>query len=97
MKKFYTYILTTNKNTALYIGVTSDLSHRMNQHIKGTYNGFTKKYHVNKLVYFEMYDYVLDAITREKRLKKWKREWKTKLIEKTNPEWRDMSNKIHLI
>jgi putative endonuclease len=78
------------KNGTLYIGVTSNLLDRVYKHKKGIYDGFTKKYKVNKLVYYEVFGDINEAILREKQLKKWKREWKIKLIEKNNPEWKDL-------
>jgi putative endonuclease len=74
----------------LYIGVTSDLIRRIHEHRTGVVEGFTKKYGVHRLVYFEDTDSVEAAITREKQLKKWNRAWKIELIEKTNPDWSDL-------
>jgi len=85
------YIL---RNGTLYIGVTSDLPARVWQHKNNLVEGFTKKYGVHRLVYFEMHDDMSEAIQREKRLKKWRRQWKIELIEKTNPQWRDLFNEI---
>ena len=73
-----------------YVGVTNELIKRVWQHRQGTHDGFTKKYHVNRLVYYESFERIEDAIKREKRLKRWRREWKIELIEKENPEWRDL-------
>ena len=87
---YYVYILTNQRNGTLYIGVTNSLMRRIAEHKKGIIKGFTKKYELNKLIYYEHYDYVNNAITREKRIKKWKREWKIKLIEKYNPNWDDL-------
>ena len=89
-KLYYVYMITTQKNTALYTGITSDLIHRIWQHKEGLIKGFTKKYNVKKLVYFEEYKDVQEAIHREKCIKRWKREWKEKLIEKMNPEWKNL-------
>ncbi len=89
-KQYFVYILTTRKNTVLYTGITSDLAARVWQHKQGLVEGFTKKYCVNKLVYFEEYEDVNEAIHREKCIKKWKRGWKLELIEKMNPEWNDL-------
>jgi putative endonuclease len=75
----------------LYIGVTNNLTRRIYEHRNGTIKGFTKKYNLNKLVYFEQLNDISSAILREKRLKKWNREWKVQLIEKINPEWKDLS------
>ncbi len=75
----------------MYVGITNDLTRRIFEHKSGLTNGFTKKYSVNKLVYFESTIDVNAAILREKRMKKWKRQWKIDLIEKTNPGWNDLS------
>jgi len=91
MKTFYIYILASKKNGTLYIGMTNDLVRRVYEHKSGFIEGFTKKYSINRLVYFESTTDVNEAILREKRLKKWKRQWKIELIEKSNPEWRDLS------
>ena len=90
MKNYYIYILASRKNGTLYIGVTNDLVRRVSEHKKGEVKGFTQKYHVNDLVYFERYSMINDAIRREKQLKKWNRSWKIVLIEKENPGWRDL-------
>jgi len=86
-------MVSTRKGT-LYIGVTSNLADRVYKHKQGVYDGFTKKHKVNKLVYYEIYGDVYEAIGREKQLKNWKRDWKIKLIEKDNPTWRDLSDEI---
>ncbi len=95
MRDYYVYILASQKNGTLYIGVTNDLIRRMQEHKKGERDDgretFTKKYHVNTLVYFEHTNDIAEAIQRESRLKNWKRAWKIALIEKTNPSWRDLS------
>ena len=90
MKKYYIYILASKYNGTLYIGVTNDLIRRVYEHKNDLNNGFTKKYGVHRLVYYEQYDEVVNAIQREKRLKKWNRQWKIELIEKENPEWKDL-------
>jgi putative endonuclease len=90
MKQYYVYILTSKRNGTLYIGVTNDLALRVKQHKDGLVEGFTKKYNVHRLVYFECYKDMREAILREKRLKKWKRIWKLELIEKLNPGWADL-------
>lgn len=90
MKLYFVYILASKRNGTLYIGVTSDLIKRVYQHKISFYVGFTSKYKVNKLVYFEDYYKIDDAIIREKRLKKWKREWKLELINNFNKEWSDL-------
>ena len=79
---------------AHYMGITNDLTRRVFEHKTGLVNGFTKKYSVNKLVYFESTSDVNAAILREKRLKKWKRQWKIELIEKSNPDWNDLSERL---
>jgi len=88
----YVYIVTNVKKGTLYIGITRNLEHRLWEHENKTLEGFTKKYNCSKLVYYEEYALAVDAISREKNLKKWKRNWKIKLIELTNPEWKDLSS-----
>jgi putative endonuclease len=78
----------------LYVGVTSDLARRVWQHKNGVVEGFTKQYGVHNLVFAEFHDTMEEAILREKRLKKWRRAWKLRLIEEANPEWRDLFNQI---
>ncbi len=94
MKKYYVYILSNKKNGTLYVGVTSDLIKRIYQHKDGSIEGFTKKYDLKRLVYFEEGCNVNEAIKREKQLKKWNRQWKINLIEKENPEWDDLFENI---
>ncbi|MEX0315325.1 MAG: GIY-YIG nuclease family protein [Allomuricauda sp.] len=89
--QYYIYILTNKKNGTLYIGMTNNLERRVFEHKNKYTKGFTKKYDLDKLVYFETYQYVRDAILREKRLKKWKRQWKIDLIEDENPDWKDLA------
>lgn len=89
-KTFYVYILASKRNGALYIGFTSNLARRVYEHRNGLIEGFSKKYNVHHLVYYENFLYVDQALNREKRLKKWKRQWKIDLVEKFNPEWRDL-------
>jgi putative endonuclease len=89
-KEYYVYILASQKYGTLYIGITSDLLKRVYQHKEGLVAGFTKKYHVNKLVYYEVHEDVHEAILREKQMKKWRRNWKINLIEKDNPQWLDI-------
>jgi putative endonuclease len=86
------YILASGTRGTLYIGVTSDLARRVEAHRAGAVAGFTSRHKVERLVYFEVHDGILEAIQREKQLKKWNRLWKIELIEKTNPEWRDLSD-----
>ena len=90
MKKYYVYILASKRNGTLYIGVTNDLIRRVYEHKNDLIDGFTKKYGVHSLVYYEQYDEVVNVIQREKRLKKWNRQWKIELIKKENPEWKDL-------
>ena len=92
MKSYYVYILASGKYGTLYTGVTDDLIRRIDQHKKGTNEGFTKKYNVDQLVYFEDTPDISAAITKEKQIKKWKRDWKIRLIESTNQTWRDLSD-----
>ena len=92
MKNFFVYILSSQKNGTLYIGVTSDLDRRVKTHRAGLIPGFTEKYGVCHLVYFETLESITDAIQREKQLKKWNRLWKIQLIEKMNPGWQDLYN-----
>jgi len=84
------YILASKKNGVLYIGVTSELKRRVWEHREGIGAVFTRKYHVHRLVYYEPHPNMESAIVREKRLKKWERAWKVRLIEAMNPQWRDL-------
>ena len=93
-KQFFVYILASGKNGTLYVGVTSDLVQRVWQHKSKLVEGFTKKYGVDQLVWFEAHDHAESAITREKQIKKWKRAWKIELIEKANPKWHDLYGEI---
>lgn len=88
---YYVYILASGYNGTIYIGVTSNLEKRIYQHKNKVYAGFTAKYNIDRLVYFETTSDVRAAITREKQLKKWKREWKINLINQQNPKWIDLS------
>lgn len=94
MKSYYVYILASKRNGTLYIGITSDLIKRIHEHKNRETESFTKKYNVNKLVYFEETQTAETAITREKQLKKWERKWKLRLIEESNPNWNDLYNEI---
>ena len=87
---YYVYILASRKHGTLYIGLTNDLVRRVYQHKTRAARGFTSRYGIHLLVWFECYDDVLNAIAREKELKKWRREWKINLIERSNPEWVDL-------
>jgi putative endonuclease len=91
VKQPLVYILASKPYGTLYIGVTSNLADRVEAHRKGCVDGFTKQYGVHTLVYFEMHAGMYEAIQREKRLKKWNRAWKIRLIEEMNPEWKDLS------
>jgi len=93
-KNFAVYILASRRNGTLYIGVTSDLPKRAWEHREGVVEGFTKEYGVKTLVWFEMHENAESAIIREKRLKKWNRAWKLRLIEEGNPEWKDLYDEI---
>jgi putative endonuclease len=90
VRRFYVYILANKIGGTLYIGVTNDLIRRVAQHRQRSMDGFTKKYEVDRLVYFELFDDAENAIRREKRLKKWNRAWKIRLIEESNPNWDDL-------
>jgi putative endonuclease len=93
-KQFYVYILASKRNGTLYTGVTSDLIQRVWQHEQDLVEGFTKKYRVKKLVYYEVHDNAESAITREKQIKKWRRKWKLRLIEEKNPQWKNLYDEI---
>jgi len=90
IKQPVVYILASQRNGTLYTGVTSNLHRRVWEHKNDLIDGFTKKYQVHQLVYFELHADMYSAITREKQIKKWKRQWKIELIEKHNPQWRDL-------
>jgi putative endonuclease len=90
MKQYYVYILASDRNGTLYIGVTSHLVKRTYDHKSDFIEGFTKKHQVHQLVYYEITNDINSAITREKQLKSWNRKWKIDLIEKTNPQWEDL-------
>ena len=94
-KYYYVYILASSQNGTLYIGVTNDLSRRVYEHKHHIIPGFTDKYNVDRLVYYERFDDIRDAIRHEKRLKEWKRNWKKDLIEKYNPDWRDLYSDLN--
>ena len=88
------YIMASKPNGTLYIGATSDLVKRVWEHKNNSVDGFTNKYEVHRLVYYELHGDMLSAITREKQLKKWNRAWKLELIEEKNPEWKDLWDEI---
>lgn len=94
MRHYFVYIMTNKPNGVLYVGVTNDMIRRCYEHKKNLADGFTKKYHLHKLVYYEETSDMYEAISREKRLKKWHRQWKLELIYKFNPEWQDLYFKI---
>ena len=87
---YYVYMLANRKQGTLYIGVTNDLIRRVYEHREGLVESFTKRYGVDRLVYFETHDSIEAAIVREKKLKHWKRDWKMDLIGRDNPDWRDL-------
>lgn len=91
MRQYYVYILTNFKNTTLYIGVTNDLVRRVYEHKQKKIKGFSARYNLKKLVYYEETSSVYEAIRREKQLKNWHRQWKINLINESNPEWKDLS------
>jgi len=93
-KFYYVYILASEPNGTLYIGMTDDLIRRVMEHKQGLLPEFSKTYSVKMLVYFEQTELVLSAITREKQLKKWKRAWKIRLIRSVNPEWKDLYEEL---
>ena len=88
------YFLTNSHNNVLYLGVTNDIVRRVAEHKAKINKGFAYKYNCDKLVYYEIHTLMTDAIAREKQLKNWKREWKNKLINDFNPEWKDLSDQI---
>ena len=92
MKQPVVYVLASKPYGTLYVGVTSSLAARVEAHRNGSVDGFTKQYGVHTLVYFEVHADMYEAIQREKRLKKWNRAWKIRLIEEMNPEWKDLSD-----
>jgi putative endonuclease len=93
-KQYYVYILASKIGGTLYIGVTNDLIRRVYQHREKLVDGFTKKYDVARLIYYEVHSDIEAAITREKQMKKWDRAWKVRLIEEDNPNWDDLYNRI---
>ncbi|MDO9152765.1 MAG: GIY-YIG nuclease family protein [Paludibacter sp.] len=90
----FVYFMSNTYNNVLYVGVTNNLVRRVAEHKAKINKGFTYKYNCDKLVYFEAYDLVIDAIAREKQIKNWKREWKNELVNKKNPKWNDLSESI---
>lgn len=94
MKQAYVYIMASKPRGTLYIGVTSALPKRIYEHRTDAFQGFTKKYQVHRLVYFEIHEDITEAIQRETQMKTWKRWWKIELIEKFNPDWKDLYESI---
>jgi putative endonuclease len=94
MSGYFVYILASRYKGTLYVGVTSNLANRMHTHKTGAVPGFSKTYKVHRLVYFEGYASILEARQREHVLKRWRREWKFALIEKVNPNWRDLTAEL---
>jgi len=94
MKQSYVYIMASKPRGTLYIGVTATLPKRVYEHRSDAFEGFTKKYSVHQLVYYEIHEDITQAITREKQMKTWKRWWKIELIEKVNPDWNDLYETI---
>ena len=88
--EYYVYIMASKPYGTLYIGMTNDLVRRVYEHKNGLISGFTKKYNIKLLVYFEIYEYVYHALQREQTIKHWKRDWKIKTIEERNPYWEDL-------
>jgi putative endonuclease len=94
MKRFYVYILSNKRNGTLYTGVTSDLVKRIYEHKNNLVDGFTKKYSIHRLIWYEPHETAETAIIRERQIKKWKRQWKLELIERHNPQWDDLSETL---
>lgn len=94
MKQYYVYILANERNGTLYIGVTSNLVKRVGEHKEGNIKGFSEKYGVKMLVYYEIHQSIEHAILREKQMKRWRRAWKVELVERQNPEWEDLYKTI---
>ena len=94
--RFFVYILASQRNGTLYVGVTNDLVRRIFAHTAKLVPGFTRKYGVDKLMYVEEYSSILEARARERSLKRWQRAWKIALIEKANPQWRDLTAELAL-
>ena len=91
---YFVYIIASRKDGAIYIGVSNDIVRRIFEHRNKVVPGFASKYNITRLVWFEMYDDPISAISREKELKKWKRSWKIQLIEAENPQWNDLYDSI---
>jgi putative endonuclease len=95
MKGGYVYIMSNRRDGALYIGVTSDLSRRAFEHRQGVIDGFTRRYGLKRLVYYERYEDIRDALQREKNLKHWPRVWKLALVHDLNPDWDDLYERLN--
>ncbi|HET7006652.1 MAG TPA: GIY-YIG nuclease family protein [Candidatus Binatia bacterium] len=93
-RTYYVYLLTSKNNRVIYVGVTNDLKRRVYDHKTKVVKGFTEKYNVNKLVYYEQTSDVITALSREKEIKKWRREKKNALVAQLNPRWNDLSNAV---
>lgn len=93
-KYYYVYIVTNKYNTVLYVGMTNDLERRINEHKEKVYQGFTSKYNINKLVFFEQTTEVMSAIEREKQIKRWSHRKKRSLVTLNNPKWKDLSREL---
>ncbi|HEY2754952.1 MAG TPA: GIY-YIG nuclease family protein [Pseudolabrys sp.] len=91
---YFVYLLASERNGTLYLGVTNDLVRRVYEHKNKIFRGFSQRYEVGRLVWFETYDDPVNAITREKDIKKWRRAWKLRLIEQSNPQWLDLYEQI---
>jgi putative endonuclease len=94
MKRYYVYLIADKKDGNIYAGSTSDLIGRVGEHKSNIFVGFTKNTDIHILVYYEEHNSLQEAVTRERQIKRWKREWKIKLIEKSNPEWNDLYNEL---
>ena len=91
--KYYLYMMSNRKHGTIYTGITNDLQRRVLEHKKGVNEGFTKRYNLGKLVYYEEHKYINNVRERERQIKAWKRQWKIRLIEEDNPEWEDLAGK----
>ena len=96
MGQYFVFMLASKRNGTLYIGVTNNLLKRVHQHKNDVTEGFTRKYNVHSLVYYEVFNRIQDAIMREKQMKKWKRQWKIELLEKSNPNWEDLFESLSI-
>jgi putative endonuclease len=92
---YFVYILASEERGTLYVGMTNDIARRVHEHKFAETDGFTKRHGVNRLVHYELFETALDAIQREKSLKKWRRDWKINLIERENPRWRDLYDQLN--